>query len=70
MYICVQYMVGIGLIRRNLLSRQRHGAENPNDISAAAASDFIGPVVLRRDRSTSMFRLSRPLAHGFAATNY
>lgn len=68
-YICVQYMVGIGLIRQNLFSRQRYDAEKPNDISAAA-SDFIGPVVLCRDRSTPMFRLSRPLAHGFAVPNY
>lgn len=62
-------MVGIGLICRNLHSRQRRDAEEPNDISAAA-SDFIGLVVLRRDRSTPMFRLSRPLAHGFAVPNY
>lgn len=62
-------MVGIRLIRRNLLSRHRRDAGESDDISAAA-SDFIGLVVLRRDRNTPMFRLSRPLAHGFAVPNY
>jgi len=46
-------------------------AGKSGDISTAAAvSDFIGLAVLRRNRSTPVFRLSCPLAHGFAASNY